>query len=218
MKRSLVCIAMIIWAGLLAIYGQFPSSFGVKAGVSVANQTYLFTPIDYELETEGVVGPAFSLFLEAFKGNHFSFQLDLSYALKGSKTNTQSVTVDHLNNDQIIVNEGEESTSTFTYFSMTPMARYRLGQGSLHPYFLLGLRVDFLLKYETDSEYPLDDQNSVIPGLTFGTGLEYQLGKMGLFTELQYQGDIFPVSGQDPLLINNHMLSLTLGIRWFGSD
>jgi hypothetical protein len=218
MKRSLLTIAMIMCAGILALYGQFPSSFGAKAGISGADQSYLITAIDYQLETKGVVGPTFSLFMEAFKGNHFSLQVDLSYFLKGSKTSTQSITVDHRNNDQIIVNEGEESTSTFTYFSMAAMARYRLGQGSFHPYFLLGPRVDILLKYKTDSEYPLDDQNSVIPGLTFGTGLEYQLEKIGLFTELQYQGDFIPVNGVDPLLVNNHLLSLTIGIRWLGSE
>ena len=95
------------------------------------------------------------------------------------------------------------------------MARYRLGQGSLQPYFLLGPRVDILLKYSSDSEYPLENQNKVIPGLTLGTGLEYGLTRLGLFAELQYQGDIIPVTGRDPLLVNNHFLSFTLGIRWF---
>lgn len=218
MKRSLVTIAMIMWAGLLALYGQFPSSFGVKAGISLANQSYKFTPIDYSLETEPVVGPAFSLFMEAFKGNHFSLQVDMSYSLKGSKTSTESVTVDHLDNDRIIVTEGEMTTSTFTYLSISPLARYSLGQGSLLPYFLLGPRMDILLKYKSDSEYPLDDQNNVILGLTFGTGLEYKLEKLGLFTELQYQGDFWPVTGQDPLLINNHVLSLTVGLRWLDSE
>lgn len=218
MKRSLVTITLIMSAGLLALSGQFPSSFGAKAGISLANQSYQFTALDYEMETEALVGPVFSLFLEAFKGKQFSFQLDLSYAQKGSKTSTQSITVDHMSYDQIIVNEGEQSTSTFSYFSLMPMLRYRLGKGPLYPYFLLGPRVDFLLKYKTDSEYPLDDQNKVIPGLTFGTGLEYQLEKLLVFTELQYQGDFIPVTGQDPLLVNNHMLSLTLGIRWIGSD
>lgn len=218
MKRSLVAIAIIMCAGMPALYGQSPSSFGAKAGISLANQGYQFTALNYEMETEAVVAPVFSLFMEAFRGNHFSFQLDLSYALKGSLTSTQSITVDHMNYDQLIVNKGEQSTSTFSYFSLMPMVRYRLGQGRVHPYFLLGPRVDFLLTYKTDSEYPLDDQNSVIPGLTFGTGLEYQLEKLLLFTELQYQGDFIPVTGQDPLLVNNHMLSLTLGIRWIGSD
>ncbi len=218
MKRSLVTIAFIMWAGLLVLYSQFPSSFGAKAGISLANQTYTFTAIDYTLETEPVVGPTLSLFAEAFRGAHFSLQVDLSYFVKGSKTSTQSVTVDHLDFDRIIVNEGETSTSTFSYFSIAPMARYRLGQGSLQPYFLLGPRVDILLIYETDSEYPLDEQNSVIPGLTFGTGLEYRLNNLGLFAELQYQGDFIPVTGHDPLLVNNHMISFTLGLRWLVSD
>ena len=218
MKRSLISIALMIWTGFLVLYGQFPSSYGLKAGVSVADQSYQITAIDHTLDTEAIFGPTVSLFVEAFRGNHFSLQVDLSYFLKGSKTTTESVTVDHLQNDQIIVNEGEMSTSRFSYLSVATMARYRLGKGSLQPYFLLGPRVDFLLNYDTDSEYPLEDQNSVIPGLTLGTGLEYGLNKLGLFAELQFQGDIIPVSGQDPLLINNHLLSLTLGLRWLASD
>ena len=218
MKRTLAGIALILWTGFLALYGQFPSSYGVKAGISVTGQTYQISSIDYIVETEAIFGPTASLFVEAFRGKHFSFQTDLSYFLKGSKTSVQSVTVDHLNNNQIIANEGEMSTSRFSYLSMAPMARYRLGKGSTQPYFLLGPRVDFLLKYETDSEYPLEDQNSVIPGLTIGAGLKYGLNNMGFFAELQFQGDIIPVTGQDPLLINNHLLSLTLGIRWLVSD
>jgi len=215
MKRSLLSIAVILWAGASLVHGQFPSSFGVKSGISVADQTYMFEPIDYKMETDAVVGPVFSLFMEALRGDHFSLQVDLSYFLKGSKTSTQSVTVDHLNNDRILVHEGKESTSRFCYLSIAPMARYRLGQGSLQPYFLLGPRVDVLLKYSTDSQYPLDNQNKVIPGMTLGTGLEYGLSRLGLFGELQYQGDIIPVTGRDPLLVNNHFLSFTLGLRWF---
>ena len=218
MKQSLLSIFLVMWGGLPVLFGQFPSSLGIKAGISFADQSYQLEPIDYKLETEPVAGPALSFFLEAFRGDHFSMQADLSYFLKGSKTSTRSVTVDHVHDDRLIVNEGDWSKSTFTYFSIAPMARYRLGKGSLQPYFLLGPRVDILLKYQTDSEYPLDEQNSVIPGLTLGTGLEYALGQLGIFAELQYQGDLIPVTGKDPLLVNNHFLSLTLGIRWLASD
>ena len=217
MKRCLVTIAMIMWAGLLVLPGQLPSSFGAKAGISLADQSYLIEAIDYKLETEVVVGPTFSLFMELFRGNHFSLQVDLSYFLKGSKTSTESITVDHIN-DVLIVNKGEQSTSTFKYLSIAPMARYRMGQKLLHPYFLLGPRVDILLKYETDSDYPLEEQNTVIPGLTIGAGIEYDLSNLGIFAELQFQGDIMPVTGQAPLLVNNHLLSLTFGVRWLVSD
>lgn len=218
MRRRLHIIAIILLTVSNALYGQSSYTFGAKAGISIADQTYQFTPIDYKLETDAIAGPTFSFFMEAFRATHFSLQVDLSYFLKGSKTSTQSVTVDHLNNDQIIVNEGEETRSTFNYISIAPMARYRMGKGSFQPYFLLGPRVDILIKYESDSQYPLEDQNSVIPGLTFGAGLEYKQNQLGLFTELQYQGDIIPVTGQDPLLVNNHLLSLTLGVRWLVSD
>jgi hypothetical protein len=218
MRRVLLFIAIIVLAGSTVLNGQFPASLGVKAGISVANQSYKFTPIDYSMETEALGGPAFSIFLEAFKGEHFSFQLDLSYAHKGCESSTQSITVNHLDNDRIIVNEGELTKSIFHYLSLSPMARYRFGQDSFVPYILLGPRMDILLNYSSDSDYPLEGQNEIILGLTFGAGLEYKLQRIGLFTELQYQGDFYPVTGEDPLLVNNHMISLTLGVRWFVSE
>jgi len=36
--------------------------------------------------------------------------------------------------------------------------------------------------------------------------------------ELQYQPDLSPLSMQETLLINNNILSLTLGIRWIVSE
>ena len=218
MKRSLATIALILLAGISVLYAQANYSLGIKAGVSLANQSYRLTPIDYSLETEPIVGPAISLFVEAFRGSHFSFQVDLSYLVKGSSTKVQSITVNHLDNDQISVTEGEESTSTFKYLSIAPMARYRMGQASMVPYLLLGPRVDMLLDYSTDSEYPLDNQNGTILGLTLGAGLEYKLEKLGLFTELQFQPDLSPLTSEEPLHINNNIISFTLGLRWFVSE
>lgn len=77
MKRNVVTIAIIVWAGFLTLYGQIPSSLGAKAGICLANQSYRFTPIDYTLETEPVMRPALALFVEAFRGVHFSLQVDL---------------------------------------------------------------------------------------------------------------------------------------------
>ena len=188
-------------------------SFGFKAGVSMANQSYKFTPIDYTMETESVVGPTFGFFLEVLKGAHFSFQMDLAYTSKGSKTTTESITVNHMDNDRIYVNEGDLLTSKFSYLSFSPMGRYRFEMEGMIPYLLLGPRLDILLSYETDSDYPLETQNNLILGLTLGTGLEFTLSKLSLFAELQYQPDLSPVNSTEPLLINNDMLSVTLGLR-----
>ena len=184
----------------------------------MANQSYRFTPIDYEIETEPLIGPSLALFVEAFKGDRFSFQLDLGYVVKGSSTTTQSISVNNLDNDRITIHEGDASVSKFTYMTVVPLVRYRFGLERLTPYVLLGPRIDFLLKYESDSEYPLEDQNGTILGLTFGAGLEFNFQNLGLFAELQYLPDLSPVTNEAPLLINNNMLSLTLGVRWIVSE
>ena len=214
MKRVLPSIILLLLSATPALNGQVIGSVGLKAGVSLANQDHQITPIDYALETDPVIGPAAGIFLEAFRGEHFSFQTDLAFVAKGSKTTTQSLTVNHLDNDRIIVNEGEPVVSRFYYLCLSPMARYRLDLNRITPYALLGLRVDFLLKYSTDSDYPLEEQNKVIPGLTGGLGLEYNLNELGIFIEFQYQTDAMPVTGIDPLLINNNIFLFTLGIRY----
>lgn len=195
------------------VYGQLPSSYGLKAGLSMANQSWQFSNLDYTLDTEILYSFTAALFLEAFKGEHFSFQLDMSYELKGSSTSTESITVHHLNDNLISENEGDLSTSRFTYLSFSPMARYRFDLEHLVPYFLLGPRVDVLLNYSTDSEYPLDSWKGYTVGLTIGAGVEYKFGQLNLFAEIQFQPDLSPVTNQEPLLINNNILALTLGFR-----
>jgi len=126
--------------------------------------------------------------------------------------------VNHLDNDRIIVTEGGMTKSVFRYLSIAPMARYRIDKGHLVPYFLLGPRLDMLLRYSSDSDYPLTGQNGFILGLTGGVGLEFSLQRTAVFTEILYQPDLSPVTGEDPLLVNNHMISLTLGVRLLNSD
>ncbi len=214
MKRMVPVILFALFFATLTVDGQFIGSAGLKAGVSIANQSYQITPIDYTLKTDLVTGPGIALFMEAFRGNHFSLHTDLAFVTKGSKTTTQSVTVKHLENDRIIVNEGDEKVSRFYYLCLSPMARYRMDLKRITPYAILGPRVDFLLAYRTDSDYPLEEQNKIIPGLTGGLGAEFNLNGLGLFFELQYQSDIRPVTGNDPLLINNNIFLFTLGFRY----
>ena len=217
MKRMVPVILLLLFFATLTVDGQFIGSAGLKAGVSMANQSHRITPIDYTIKTDPVTGPGIAIFMEAFRGNHFSFQTDLSFVAKGSKTTTESVTVNHLENDRIIVNEGDPKVSRFYYLCLSPMARYRIDLKRITPYAILGPRMDFLLEYKTDSDYPLEEQNKIIPGLTGGLGAELNLNGLGIFLELQYQSDIMPVTGKDPLLINNNILLFTLGIRYLNA-
>jgi len=214
MNRIAIIIFIPVLAGSITAHGQVMESMGLKAGLSLANQSHQFTSIDYTLDTEFIVGPSVALFFEAFRTEHLSFQLELAYVAKGSKTTIQSVTVNHLENDLLTVNQGDLNVSRFSYLVCSPMVRYRFERERTIPYLLLGPRLDYLLTYKTDSEYPLEEQNSFILGLHGGAGVEFRIGGLGIFGEVQYQPDLSPVTNQEPILLNNDVLLFNLGIRY----
>ena len=214
MSLRWTCIGLICILGSQLVNAQFISSFGVKGGVALSNQSYQISSIDYTLDTDPIFSPSLVFFAEALQGDHFSWQTDFAFACRGSSTNTESITVDHQNSDQLIVNEGDKSTSRHRYLSISPMLRARTNSGGIEAYALLGPRVDFLLYYSTDSDYPLEEQNNVILGLTMGVGVSFPMKQNTLFTEIQFQPDLSPLTNQEPLLINNNSLVLTLGYRW----
>lgn len=212
MKRSLLFV-LLLMPGILPVRAQFIDSYGLKTGLCIANQSFRFTPIDHELPTDVLIGPGALVFIETFKGKHLSFQLDLGVMFKGSKTHAASLTVDHMNNDRIVVNQGPPVTSAHQYFTFSPLARFEREYALVNIYASLGPRLDFLLNYSNDSPYPLEEQRNRILGLSGAFGLGYSLGKIGVFSEIQYQPDLSPVTNTEPLLVNNNALFFSLGIR-----
>jgi hypothetical protein len=193
--------------------GQLVDGLGLKAGILVSNQTHRFTPIDYTMDTDPVMAPAAALFLELFRGRSFSIQADLACMTRGNTTTTRSVTVNHLDQDRITENKGDAVTSKFRYLSFSPAVRVRTGFKHIIPYAIAGPRMDVHLSYSTDSDYPLEEMNRLIVGLTFGIGMEYNSGRTGLFLEAEYQPDLTPVTDREPLLISNSSLFVAVGIR-----
>jgi len=97
------------------------------------------------------------------------------------------------------------------------MARYKIHREDITPYGVLGPRLDYLLKYTTDSGYPLEEQNKIIFGLSGGAGVEFNMSNRGIFVEVQYQPDLSPVTSKEPLDVRNHILLFTLGIRYLNT-
>lgn len=221
MKSIKTILVLISLLGFANLHGQFFKHFGVKAGMSLSNQSLLFTSPTLETQwpTDVLLSPGILFFLESFKGEKVSMQIDLGYMGKGFRTTTHSITIDHLNNDSIIINEGPETFSRFHYLSFAPMVRYRHELEKVVFYTLLGPRIDWLKSYFTTSEYPLEQQNEVIIGLTGAFGFEYKLDYLtldylGVFAEIQYQADLSPLTNKAPLLVNNDCLLLSVGVRF----
>ena len=217
MKRRWTLGAFILFAGFQMASAQFIANKGLRAGVALSNQSYLFTPIEYLMETDPIFSPSLVLFAEAFKGNDFSLRTDLAFACRGSSTKTQSVLVNHLDGDRITVSEGEKVSSRHRYLSLAPMLRARTKSGGFTPYALIGPRLDMLLYYSSQSAYPLEQQNRFILGLSMGVGMEFSMSQRVLLVEIQYQPDLSTVLNTAPLHISNNSLVLTVGLS-FGSS
>jgi len=214
MKRTIAFFVSFFLFLPILVQGQVFSSTGVKAGMTISNQSIRFSPVDYyEMDTKSVVRPGFALFFEALQGEKFSLQFDIGYLGKGCKTSTESISIDHLNDDRLIINTGDLTRSSFSYYSISPMLRYRSPIGVLTGYFLLGPRFEILSSYQTDSDYPLESQNDFILGLTGALGIEMELNKFNVFAEFQYQPDLSPVTNEGAILINNNISFINLGIR-----
>ena len=213
MKRILINIFIILFICTSFVSGQFIQSFGLKGGFSLNNQNIRITPLDYRLETDPVICPDISLFLEAYKRNHQSMELDVSYLVKGFSSSVSSITVNHLENDRIEVNEGPIYNSRFHYLSISPLGRFFIERELIGIYGILGPRLDILLSYITDSDYPLEDQNGIILGIDVGVGLEFQFNRISLLSEIRYQPDVTTVQNIEPMRIKNHGLMFLVGIK-----
>lgn len=195
-------------------HAQVIRSYGAKGGMVLANQRYEITPLDYRVETQPIVRPAMGVFAELFYHPYLSVQTDLMYIGKGSRTSTESLTVNHRDNDNVTVNEGPETSSTYHYLSFSPMVRFRIEDLGLTYFALLGPRFERLFGYNTTSEYPLERRETNAFGLTAGIGAEYSMESMEAFAELQFQPDMTAVTEDEPLLVKNRLFMLTLGVRF----
>jgi len=216
MRLRSVFISLSLLSAVLAMQAQSPMSVGVKAGISISNQKVVFTlpEGDYRMETGSIAGPAASFFVELARGERWGIRLDAGYIPMGSSTTTESITVYHLENNRIVENKGDLTRSIFHYLSLSPAVKYRPLPGRLSPYLLAGPRFDVLLDYNNGTDYPLDDQNKLIPGVSAGGGVEFMPGRLGLFLEGLYLVGALPVTRTDPIHIRNRGGFLTIGLHF----
>lgn len=195
-------------------FAQAGFSVGARAGVSLANQAYRFTPIDFRMSTDPLAGLDLAFLFETPEREHFNFRLDLEYAMKGSLTNVESVSVNHLEGDRIEENLGDRSVSRYQYLSVSPLARFRIEKDQKVLYLVFGPRLDMQLSYTTSSNYPLETQEPYILGMTSGAGAEWKMERISVFGEVLYEPDLSPVNAVEPLWVTNTAVILNAGIKF----
>jgi len=140
-------ILLILTLSPVATYSSVIKHYGVKGGITFANQK--FTGVWWKNEdSKRRTGFNAGVFVEFFDCSNFSMLTQLEFTQRGM-IEENSVTDE--NGNELASYRTE---STLNYLSFPVSAKYSIPIPQIIPYFIAGLRYDYLLDHESIVEIP----------------------------------------------------------------
>jgi len=216
---GLVCAVLFV-AGISSVARAQDLSFGVKAGLGLADFTNVDeTEIDeyggtLKIESERITGAALGGFVEYKINDNFLIQPEVLYTQKGTEA---SFVYSHpLLPDDIT----DKCKIKLTYIEIPVLAKYSISPGeSVCPFIFGGPALGILVSVDSDkidgeTVVEKDDCESIDIGLVFGGGVELESGvsidlryDMGLTKVFDYEGE--EETGNE----KNTVISLMVGYK-----
>ncbi len=175
-------------------------SFGIKAGVNFANQSY--EDSNFSLSPNGRTGFHGGVYLTGMLTDNFGIQPEIYYSMQGSEINILST------NTKVNVD----------YLSVPVLLRYNITDFfNLH----VGPQFGFVMKAETKTGNTTadfkDDIKSADIGGAFGAGVDLPFGLNGGVRYVLGFSNISNDDSSDDTKIKNKMFQIYLGYRLFGA-
>lgn len=217
MKRILITIFSLLTVTLVS--GQVIQSFGIKSGLSIANQTWYYKSLNLTLKKHYRQGFYSVVTLDFLQSKYFNITTDIGYCQKGNREKIANTTVNMPEGDGTYKNYDTK----FNYFTFSPLLKVKYQTTHWTPYALMGFRLDYQLSYQSDFYLQAIDSNfhKTIFGLSSGAGLEYKIKNVGINTEFQYHYDLTklmdtPSSATNAgLAINNKTFIINIGLKYY---
>jgi len=177
-----------------SVNAQLYKGFGIKAGTTLANETFSINGEALE-QSKYKFGFTAGIFKEFHVIQNLKAQIGINYSRKGRL------------DEMAITNELGELTGNYGYahynldFITTEIyGKYNFLKSKISPYVLAGLRLDFFLSQhcfyrgpdgiENDFEVGIPVTNNKLFGASLGAGVEYQATKLfSVFLEGTYNPD-----------------------------
>jgi len=182
--------------------GQLIRSFGVKAGLCVANQTWHQSQQVINLNPSARVGADIGCFVEWLSLPVVSVSTEASYVQRG------------FNSTITFGANGSYSESVRAdYLSFPVLAKIRNQLGPVELYGLVGPRLDVLL-HTDDAGYSretINQSKATELGGTFAVGIQaFQPGAIQLGAEIRYSPSFQDAYANEVLSVRNHSVDLLL--------
>lgn len=214
----------LLLANLLAIFifhntnAQIIKDIGVKSGISLSSQNWIYNGTDIELKRDYRTGLNFAVNLEWFDNDYFTLITDIGYIQKGFKEEIMMTTPDNPDSGPL-----KTFDTRFDYLFFSPQLKVRKEINRIIPYVFVGPRIDYQLSYNSDFNLAVieNDFEDIIFGLNYGLGIEYMLNGLGLNVEFTNFYDFTDVMNIEPaednpgLKINNNAFTINIGIKYY---
>ena len=211
--RVSTAVLVFVCAGFLYADNDYLlKDYGVKLGVSVANQDFSIRPESnlYYLVKGGDFRyrPGFTcgIFAEWFDERYVNMVTEINYVQKGTKFNLSGVTNHEYNN-------------RIDYLSIPIYLKLKFPNLNYLPYLLFGIRYDHLLYKRIESDMLLYEKAKAgNVGTSYCAGYEFDAGGLPLNIEYSYHTQYAVLLEEDQYLytVRNFSHSLVLGYRMKG--
>lgn len=213
MKRIL-CISFLLLAIFLSGKSQFFKEIGIKGGIAITNNKHLLTDPDYLIDTKSITGLSTNIFATVFKSRNLSVKADIGYIQKGSKTDFESLTINHLENDVQIVNTTDEYQNHYNFLSFSPVLQVYIEKNNLIPYAVIAPRFDLFINQNSGSKRQIEIENKTISGINTGLGIGYKVSGLVISAEVIKQFDISYMNKSAGVELKNKALVFALCVSW----
>lgn len=213
MKRIL-CISFLVFALFLSGKSQFLKEVGIKSGIAITNNKHLLVDPDYLIETKSIIGFSTNIFVTVMKSKNLSVNANIGYIQKGSKTDFESLTINHLDNNAQIVNTTNEYQNRYNFVSFSPELHLYIEKNNLISYAIIAPRLDLFINQNSESDHQVEIENKNIPGINIGLGTGYKVSGLIISAEVIKQFDLTHMNKTGGVELKNKALVFVLGVNW----
>ena len=218
MKMRSVSLFLMILATTVVAQAQFVKSIGLIGGAVWAKQDWNYKNVNGDEKTLYHARMHAGLGLELFQHPWLSMLAETGISQKGYAIEVQLSTAGQPEG----TGEYKIFRSTFNYAYLNLLLKVRKAFGPVTPFIFGGPRLDYMLSYDSDLSLEVieEEMSDALFGLSYGLGIEYGFGRIGLAAIFTHQYDFSYVYDKEPETfglenIRNKAFFLDLGIKYY---
>lgn len=209
MKKSIFVILFLLGYSILS--AQFVRSYGIKAGMTISNQTWDYSVSGLNFKPEDRTGLNIGVYMELLDIPLISIVTELNYIQKGMSIDIPRTTSNNPNSNDFV-----KWDTRIDYLNIAALAKLRFNYGILTPYLVIGPKVDYEIGKsfsDVNAQEVEDSFKKERLGAKVGLGTEINFLPIEFLVEILYDADFNELYDNSNLKVSSDSFDLRIGIK-----